>query len=658
MKGASSLWPSIRGGWLLGAALALALLVTSGHAAAQTALAPNAPGTALLARARGLGIAESVAWLRLLHYQSDTWGKPASQIDGKGFFLAPSGAHDPQAELDATLRAFQSPLLPGHEDAHALCRFPARRELLDELLQFEGALHSPRCPALARYLARVDPDAVSVVYSANYLNNPASAFGHTFVRLRKRGPVGSTIPDEGLDHGVEYTANSDTQNPFLYAFKGLTGLYPGEFRFHSFASKIHEYSNSEARDLWEYDLALSSAEVTRLTLHLWELAFTSIDYYYLTKNCSYQVLATVEAAAPRLALIERLNFVVLPSDTVKALFSVPGLVRAIHYRPSLRSQFRAQVARLGAEERDLVLRLTRDPSTPLPARFTLAERVTLLDTALTVLDARYARNPDEPGNPHVERARARLMQRRVRLSSTLPPPAPAPPPTDKAPEHASGSMRLTLGTGVTTEYGSSFHTLGYRIALHDLTDPPDGEPELSQIQFIDVRLRYDLGQRSFTLDRLTFAELVALNPLTLYEKTLSWRVSAFGTRLHDRGCPNCFAHGLDLALGGTLATENEHFAVFLMADGYVAFSPHLDGIAHSFVRAGVGPYAGLRARLPAESVAVVTANWAYLPGAKLHHTYDLRATLRSALAKDVAIGLEAAVQPSSAEALFGSYLYF
>ena len=501
-----------------------------------------------------------------------------SQIDGRGFFLAANGARDPAAELSATLRAFTLPFVAGSEDDHALCRFPARRQLLDRALHFAGPLHAPTCPALADYLAQLDPESVAVVYAANYLNNPASAFGHTFLRLQKRRPEGSLASDDALAYGVEYSANTDTDNPFLYAFKGLTGLFPGVFRFHSFEAKVHEYETGEARDLWQYDLALSRDEVRLLTLHLWELSATHLDYYYLTKNCSYHVLATLEAAAPRIDLVSHLNFVVLPRDTIKALYRVPGLVKKTAYRPSLRSQSLPQV---------------------------------------------------------VQREAAH-----------------------KAPQRAHGSMRLTLGSGITSQYGSPFETIGYRLALHDLSDPPEGEMELLQVQFLDTQFRYDLGERSFTLNRLTFAELVALNPITRDAAPLSWRGRAFGMRLHDRGCADCFAHGLDVGLGATLATDDQHLAVFVMADAYVAFSPSLDGIRGSFVRAGVGPYAGLRARLPGNSLGLITANWAYLPAQNLHGTYDVRATLRSALSRDVALGFEAALQPDSSEAQFASYFYF
>jgi hypothetical protein len=103
---------------------------------------------------------------------------------------------------------------------------------------------SPKCPALGRYEQAVDPTGVSIVYSANYLNNPASAFGHTLLRLKQRRPVGSTQTSEQLDFGIDFIATTDTKNPFLYAFKGLTGLFPGVFRFHSYEYKIREYGNA------------------------------------------------------------------------------------------------------------------------------------------------------------------------------------------------------------------------------------------------------------------------------------------------------------------------------------------------------------------------------------------------------------------------------
>ena len=75
-------------------------------------------------------------------------------------------------------------------------------------------------------------------------------------------------------------------------------------------------------------------------------------------------------------------------------------------------------------------------------------------------------------------------------------------------------MRSRSGAAPPTQYGTGFATIGYRLALHDLADPPDGEPELSQLHFLDARLRYDLGRSVLTVDCLTFADVVVLNPLT------------------------------------------------------------------------------------------------------------------------------------------------
>ncbi len=72
-------------------------------------------------------------------------------------------------------------------------------------------------------------------------------------------------------------------------------------------------------------------------------------------------------------------------------------------------------------------------------------------------------------------------------------------------------MRIQLGAGATS-HGEAFVTVGYRLALHDLVDPPAGEPELSQLQFLMPDCGYDVA-RGLTLDTLTFAEALALNPI-------------------------------------------------------------------------------------------------------------------------------------------------
>ncbi|HEY2509712.1 MAG TPA: DUF4105 domain-containing protein, partial [Polyangiaceae bacterium] len=268
--------------WALSLALLLALLVRPAAASAANGV------PAIVQEARAGGLSQSVPWLRLLHYEPGSIRRWSSGIAGRAFFLSPEGDHDPDAELEATLTAFLTPVVPGHEDEHPLCRFPARRAWLDEELHFQGALHAPSCPALTRYLAALDTESVAVVFAANFLKNPASAFGHTFLRLKKHRPPGLTVRSELLDYGIDFVATTDTKNPFLYAFKGITGLFPGQVHFLSFDAMAREYGNEDERDQWAYELAFTPREVRRLELHLWELSKPAFTYLFLTKNCSYE----------------------------------------------------------------------------------------------------------------------------------------------------------------------------------------------------------------------------------------------------------------------------------------------------------------------------------------------------------------------------------
>ena len=269
----------------------------------------------------------------------------SSEVAAPEFFLAPGGRGDPAAELRATLQAFTRPIDPADVDAHPLCRFPARRAWLEHRLPLAERLPQPSCPALSEYLQQIGTPEIGLVYAASSLSHPASAFGHTFLRLRPNGKQRGTVAG-GL--AADFVADTDTDNPVLYAFKGLSGQFRGRFHLRAFESKRYEYAEEATRDLWEYQLELRPEEIELLVLHLWELTWAHIDYFYLTDNCSYQVLAALDAAAPRLHLVERAKQVVIPGDTVQALFAVPGLVGGITHYPSAATRRLARRSRVAA----------------------------------------------------------------------------------------------------------------------------------------------------------------------------------------------------------------------------------------------------------------------------------------------------------------------
>src|SRR5512142_2968095 len=165
----------------------VALLVSLAPAAVPAAApAPAHPDPAhlqeLLERARAARLWQDPGWLRLGHYRPTRKGGYESEVDGSAFFRALRGKTDPRAELEATLRAFFDDRPVADELSDAMCRYPARFAFLAGKLGVDLARLPPRrCPRFEAFLARIHPRSATLVFSSYYLNNPASAFGHTFL---------------------------------------------------------------------------------------------------------------------------------------------------------------------------------------------------------------------------------------------------------------------------------------------------------------------------------------------------------------------------------------------------------------------------------------------------------------------------------------------
>lgn len=644
---------------LLPALLALAL------AADAAADAPSAPAplpdlAALVARADALRLAEDPGWLRLGHWRPRWLPGVKGDPDGPGFYLAPHGKTDPAAELRATLAGLLEPP-PGTPDEldDPFCRFPARLLYLAGRLDFDpGALPPRSCPRQRAFYEQVQARSVTLVFSSYYLNNPASAFGHTFLRLNKTvTPLpGKTF--ELLDYGINYAATPDTRNAVLYAFKGLFGFFKGSFSHYPYYYKVREYSDSESRDLWEYDLALEPREVAMLVAHLWELGGTWMDYWYLDENCSYHVLGALQAAAPRLTLIAPFALwpMVVPADTVKVLFQNPGLVRAVHYRPSMRTQFEARARALDDAQASAVERLVADPGSPLPSGQP-ASHVPVLDTALDLMDVRFAKELLFNTSPELARIRQVLLERRSAIRIQSPELLITPPEGDR-PDRGHGSLRLGLGGGALEPRGAArtgFATIDFRLCLHDLLDPPDGYPTEAQIEFLPTRLRYDADRREVALDESHFVRIVSLAPWTRFDQRTSWHLKLGAETVRDSGCPSCVAFVVAGGAGFAGAAFGGALHAALFADVTVEGAPDLHGIGGSGWRAGVGPSALLRLRAGSRGALLAQGGWSWLPGAPTRETWTMSGAGRWHVARDVSLALEYRRRPS--EQALGLTLY-
>ena len=620
------------------------------------ATAQQGPVAELQAAARAQHLAENVGWLRLLHSNKTLTGGFRSEADAT-FFLSPRGASDPQAELDAALLGFFAPAPTDKEKQHPQCQFPARFAWLNSKLHFDFAtLPLQQCPRFEEFYQRVAARAVTAIFSSYYISSPASVFGHTLLRLDKTEAPLDDKHFELLDYGINYSATIDTQNALVYAVKGLIGLYPGHFNSMPYFYKVREYNDFESRDLWEYDLALTPQQVAMLVAHVWELGSTSFPYFYISRNCSYHLIAALEAAVPELDLLSHVGKIAVPADTIKALYRVPGLVRAVRYRPSIRAQFHKRVEGLSAAELDGVKRVAARPEAPLPAGLPSERQARVLDAALDLVDLRYARGLILSTDPVAMRLKQQLLERRstidVQSEALLP-----EMPSLQAPQRGHGSMRVGAAGGASSETGG-FGAVNLRLTLHDLLDPPAGYPELAQLGFVDMQLRYQPRGRALWLDHLWLADVAAIAPMDRFVQPLSWWMHAGAETLRDRGCLYCLAGSFNIAGGASVAFADEKLALFAMAESGVAAAPRLAGLAGAPVRLGVGPYGGARLRLGDALVLLGTARWQALPFANPHSFFEMELSARLALPGGFALNGQIIGRPTGTEGSLGTYLYF
>lgn len=474
----------------------------------------------LAGRARAAGLADRQEWRKLLHYVPDTGGSGVhSLVDSPGFFNAPQGKTDPQAELEATLASFYEEVEETPERQSPQCAFVARRAWLDEQLRFDRErLPWLECKRYEQWRAALNARALTLVFASAYLNNPASMYGHTLLRVDGRDQDERT---RLLAYTINFAANTDETNGLVFAVKGLLGGYPGTFSVLPYYLKVREYSDMENRDLWEYELNLAPDEVDRVLAHAWELLPAYWAYYFFDENCSYHLLRLIQVARPELDLASPFRWWALPTDTVRAVTAEPGLVARTVYRPASATLIAQRVAAMTGEERKLTKELSLRSTTPKDARLSRlpAERAAaVLEASHDYVEYRRASGKPEVSDP---RGLAReLLVARSRVAAPSQAPAVRPP---ARPEEGHASSRLSFGAG--TQDGRDFGELRLRPTYHDILDPGEGYVPGAQTEFFHFTFRrYREG--SAQLESLIPIDILSLAPRDEFFRSWSWKASA------------------------------------------------------------------------------------------------------------------------------------
>jgi hypothetical protein len=509
----------------------------------------------LVERSRTLNLASDRYWLSLVHYKPVLGGGYKSQADDAEFFNYARGKVEPLLELDATIRAFFD---VGGGDQHPRCRFPARFHWLNQRLQFDPQyLPVVVCKEYHDWRTTLNAHSVTLVFPAAYLNGPSSMFGHTLLRINP----GDTRKDVPLAaYALNYAANANpSDNGVFYAYKGIFGGYPGVFSIVPYYQKLTEYGELENRDVWEYDLNLNQEEVDQLRRHAWEVRTIKFDYYFLTENCSYHMLSLLEVARPGTNLTDGFSVKAIPSDTVRVIVDT-GMVRDINYRPSMTTVIEQRVRLLDKAQQARVWALGAAEQAVQPVSNSHDAPATtsrILELAFDYSRYRALQNAsvrDEHTDQSYQllKARSELPAGNVWPDITW---------TVSRPEQGHRTSRMAIGGG--RQDGSSFISVRFRPAYHDILDPLPGYSRGAQINFLDFRGRYFTDNNSLKLDKFTIIDILSLTPRDRFFKPISWGVDTGLERMLTNDGPT---NGSQVNGGGgvTYKVAGDHFAYGLL----------------------------------------------------------------------------------------------
>lgn len=620
---------------------------------AANARADNSYLIELLREAEIADLATRREWRVLLHYRPTADGAGSvSDVDDSRFFLAPAGNTDPGAELAATLRAFFDSEPVGGDPQPAQCAFRARYRWLKAELNFDDHRLSPQeCERFQHWFRELDAGSATLVFASAYLNNPASLFGHTLLRLDRRGQTEQT---RLLAYAINYAADDSNSSVLMYAVDGIAGGFKGKFDVQPYYKLVRTYNDLESRDLWEYRLNLSSPQMDRLLEHIWELRGIEFDYFFFKENCAWQLLTLLEAADPNMRPSDEFMLWTLPADTIRLLVRQPGLIGEVAARPARGTRIDRRYETLNDGEQRLARRLQDDPSVavaPELTRLAPERQALLLELALDERQRRRAGKIAEGGEPPPDEVAHRWLIARNRLG--VPATSVTVEPYATQPEVGHASARI--GTSVGQRDGEPFVELNARAGYHDLLEPDAGYTPDAQIEGVSIAIRHYPDRGGVTLDRLTLLDITSLPSVNRLTPRPAWRIHAGWEPYPRPDCRECTAFNLSGGLGLAVETPWPWRTVWFALPG-LEFD-HGNQFADDY-RAGLGLTVGALLQPMVGWKVLAGATWLdYRSG---EAGTALRAVLRQNLAldRDLSLGMDWRYLEGIHEFAIGLRMYF
>ncbi|WP_127717923.1 DUF4105 domain-containing protein [Halobacteriovorax sp. HLS] len=578
-------------------------------------------------------IYDDPTWLNLMHYRSNFFGGVSSEADGETFFFSKDGKSNPQNELIANIEAIEKDKNLS-SDEHPLCRFPARATFFESKGLINLSKFKVSCPRYNKFKNKLSAKSISIVFSSYFLDTPASAFGHTLMRINKN--IRHTDQEdqnfELLDYAINYSAVVTTTNSLLYGVMGFAGGFRGEFASMPYFYKVREYNDFESRDLWSYDLNLSQKEINMIVAHIWEMGQTYFQYYYLTENCSYHMLGLLDVANPKWNLSKRNPSFVIPVDTIKTLGKTPGLVRRVSYRPSTMRKAKQSVQRLMQDEKQFFEKVIKEKTANPVQGLSKEKQAKILDTAIDYLDFTHSEDILLE-KPEALKWKNELLIARseTEVQTTI---ETIPTPHKQRPDFGHDSRRFWLGVGKNKSL-KTYETLSYRFALHDFYDPQDGQNPQATMEMGHMKFNYYNDSSKLKLDFIDIVNVISLSPIEKYFSNISWRFKLGSRAINDSGCSACQAPTFQVGGGTSIFTK--YFKAFALLTSELDLHKEL---SHNGFRFGVGPEAEIIFR-PMDKLNIgIFGDYKWRFPAHVEQTYSYGSKLRYIPFKNYALNLD------------------
>ncbi len=565
-------------------------------------------------QAKAQHLASHPYWQILLRYEKKQGDTLVSSVEQPSFFVSSDGRTNAEAELTATLENLVA-TPPAKADDAVACRFPARVAWLRQQLNItENDLAPANCPAISTWLKGINPHEATLVFAADYVNNPSSMFGHTLLRIDAPDQTEET---RLLAYAVNYAAQTNTSNGLEFAYKGLTGGYAGAFSVLPYYEKVKEYNDFENRDLWEYQLNLTPAEIKQGLAHLWEMKGVNLPYYFLSSNCSYQLLGLLEAARPNTYMRRDFPVYAIPTDTLRRVLEEKNILKKIVYRPANGTALAFHAQKNSPAINQTAKQLAANPEFSV-ATLTATEQAQAYEMAYDYLYYQFLAHEVDKGSTPPKLRNLLVKRSRYPAAERTTPPRPE---IDPALSHNTSRFVWSAGYGQDEPYVS----VDYRPAYHDLLDNDDGYRRGAAIDFLRVQLRYYSESQQLKLQRFTFVSIDSLAPRNDFQKPLSWAF-ALGSQQaavdHQGSFSTTEQHGVAFIDGGAgisskLNTDNWLCYGFLQ--GQLQGGNHLD----DGWRVGLGPRIGCRQQSSVGQLLVDVQSLYHQDSNQLLHTAKL-----------------------------------